>query len=1617
MPIPEKGDAPMNKKRIRQMNGSLLRRLTTQPAVRCLAARRGWLTELLEEQNYMQRFAPLYQGRRLCCGDVLALCRGELDVLSPEPEEGWLLFAYEFARRGLFPEPEFEQRRQIHGAGATFFLALLQVLLDAERAILPADPLWQLELLEEAEVADSPYQDSYRLFLRSYRREFVYEMMRLGLEVTPYRTLEHIAGVHHVALSVARDLKRSGVPIDLALVSGSAAGHDIGKFGCRPGERVPYLHYYYTDLWFRRRHMEDIGYVAANHSVWDLELEYLSAESLVLIYADFRVKQERGADGREVTRISTLSEAFDVILHKLDNVTSAKRTRYTFVYAKLQDFQRYMEQMGVDLTLSGQPRERERMKDVALLSQQEAVEALRRLGVEHNIALMHRLTSQRSFAGLLELAQGETDWRRLRAYLGVFESYSVYLSTPQKVQTLAFLYELLMHREGDIRRQAAALMGEIIGRFHAGYVKEKPADRPPDSRAVTDLDQWRLYLDKILYPDHKLMQQHKRWINFTLKMVVNSLLDKCEPERQEEFLAVLLRCYRRPEQLDDEIAFQLLETATALPLAVCTDRQRYDLLDFAETLAKREALTVRVGAVLLLGYLRTFVSAHDIIHHALRAVRCGDSRSLELLRELMLRELTGGGGPLLLDEEAVSEIFLDNLKTATPWVVKEGNIRLLSDYARSGGGQLLHIATHFSNLIKVSDRVTVRHTAGAALLAIAPLLTVDQRNEVAVELSRGLEIGQQEFSKYIPEYLGRFCLWLPPAQLEEVLRDLGGYLCSSNGRVVAGGLDTVGVIYESYDTYRIRFPQEDSAYRRRRERLLGMLLKGLAGFRGEVRQEAMFVLGRFVFGSDVLGRHEKRRAFLLTLKKILALMGEEGRDELTFYYRAAMLGRIYRFITEQEVLHGGFHFEQPRPVAFFPGTFDPFTLSHKGIVRAIRDLGFEVMLAIDEFSWSKKTQPHRIRRRIASISVADEFYVHIFPENFPVNIANPENLSALREAFPGRAVSIVVGSDVVMHASSYRKAPEPGSIHGFDHVIFRRSGPEGEAGGCDLGCIAGRIVELTLPTHLEDISSTRIREAIDRGRDISNLIDPVAQEFIYRHGLYLREPQDKPLLRAADMVFVRDLRVTDEVEQLLGRSVLSGQVDGGALCQTLRDLGDHLYLLRRGEEGSVLGFAGFQCLEPHHLFSRLGSTALSGFVRQQAGGRCLVISGIWVPRGPEQMDLCQQLLTEVLTLALRQEYTYALFCPAEGMIPACVREVLTLQGFVGTPVAGETRELLAVDMRRPIVLTRNMDTTIKAPLAENPRVLAALGGAHRRLQRALTGLYPGCLVLSMSASVIHHRLLHRITACNGVPPIPTEPRVLGDCICVPFGKILRGMAVPNTVTKTLHTDKVYEPDLSRFSIEAYPNYSPLADQARTIHAFGRPVILVDDMLHDGKRIRRVAPLLEGNGTPIRQVLVGYLTGMGRDIMEELGYPVDSIYYLPNLRMRFVESTLYPFIGGDTVRRAESMAGGAQPAVNRIFPYAAPDFTEDCADGSTYQLSLCCLENARDILLTLETEYRALFARNLTLSRLGEAVILPLCPDKGSCMAYDLNRAASTYLDNDLEMLRRLKASVKIVIGE
>ena len=61
-----------------------------------------------------------------------------------------------------------------------------------------------------------------------------------------------------------------------------------------------------------------------------------------------------------------------------------------------------------------------------------------------------------------------------------------------------------------------------------------------------------------------------------------------------------------------------------------------------------------------------------------------------------------------------------------------------------------------------------------------------------------------------------------------------------------------------------------------------------------------------------------------------------------------------------------------------------------------------------------------IRRQIISMSVAGEPDVFLFADDFPVNIANPEDLKHLKELFPEKDLYIVVGSDVIINASSLK---------------------------------------------------------------------------------------------------------------------------------------------------------------------------------------------------------------------------------------------------------------------------------------------------------------------------------------------------------------------------------------------------------------------------------------------------------------------------------------------------------------------------------------------------------------------------------------------------------------------
>ena len=1520
------------------------------------------------------------------CRDVLALLQPALGV-PPQKAQPWLLALYQHLADQRFPDEARGHPRRPFSPEEALYLALLDLALQHRPD--PFDPLMDLLPLPPESLDHSPTAADYQRFLQAAQEEHILALFTLGRELMPFDPAAHTIGVHNVALHTAILARQAGLPVDLPLVRAAAFGHDLGKFGCRGAEaqRIPYLHYYYTWQWFREHGLESIGHISANHSTWDLECENLPMESLLLIYADFRVRGQRDENGREHMAIYTLDQARDLIFSKLADMTPAKQRRYETVYRKLRDFEHYLRAHGVPTDLEEDQLRPVTHTDPALLFPEGALERLRDLTFANSIRLMATVAASEPFAQLLERAKGAKNTQSIRTYLHLLEEYNTYMTASNRRKTLALLYELLMHPEGDVRRKAGQIMGQILANSEIQPQKERPASASEMPPAMVELLEeavslWEHYILQCLHPDRKVAAKHAQRIANSLKVICRSLFQHCTREEAQP-LTPLLRQLWQAEGAREQ--FILADALCQVPLAWLP----------AEVLPPTAAA---LGRMLQAGQDSLALAALCCLEQ-LRLQRPEDGAAAAappagaafLALEGMRRRVLGL--PMEeIDGQAVSDLYLSDLKNAVPWLVKLVQVDLLTHHAQQHPEAAFHTAMHLSNLLSLSEHLPVREHAGKQLLSLCPHLTVAQVNEIAIDLLRELESGQDQISRFIPPYAGPILCLLPEREFQEALDLLDRLARGPSVAPARAAFYTLGEVLKALPA------QANSAARR----VLGCLMTGVSHYREVIHRTALLVLCREVFGSPALSLERKGDFFLLLHKKLLTILSEPRGEDLTFFSQAAMLNHLYRFLVQHEVQVGPFAFPPPKPAAFFPGTFDPFSLSHKGIVQEIRDLGMEVYLAIDEFSWSKKAQPSLVRRQIVSMSVADEFDVYLFPHDIPVNLATPEDLDRLREVFSGRELYLAVGSDVVANASSYKAAPVPGSVHSMNHIVFRRSSDaEGREIDADLGCISGRIIQLQLPTHLEDISSTRIRENIDLGRDISTLIDPVVQDFIYRNSLYLREPQYKRILRAGDLEFSHISQPDRHLWEELTEVPLQGREQPPEI-----DPRDGLCILRdAGSRPRVLGFLTLRTVNSGGLYEALGDTELADYVRKHTAGRVQLLTGLYTARGSSgSYDVGQLLMTEALSRSLGADCSYAVW---HATASEETLDLLERQGFVPAELPS-AKPLLLVDMRSPSVLLQNIPTTLKEPFSSDRTVLAAVRAAHCRMQRALTGLYPGSLILSLNAEVIYHRLVRKIVDLNGVPAEPTVPRVLGPKMCVPFGKILRGNAIPNTVTKTIHTDKVFARDLTSFDIENFPGYAPLESQIRTIHSFRRPVILVDDLLHSGNRIRALDPLFRQEGVVIDRVLVGLLSGRGRDLMAAKGRSVDSVYFIPNMRSWFVESTMYPFIGGDTVGHEEPSVPGLTPAVNLILPYAFPRFYRECGREAVFRFSCACLENARDILLALETTFRERYARNLPLSRLSEAVILPLSPDKGSCMHYDPSLPASVFLQNDLEMLLRMR---------
>ncbi len=1623
-----------------QILAEIERELLNRSFLKNVHISRKFVVDIIGDDGFRDELSALIHQNKFHCFDVYALMHLFFDSVDPSMDrDAWLKYCYYYSLNFSFPEALPFVLVEDKKAVAEIFLRVLRIISGIQRK--SKDNTWQslypIELLSDLEIEALEDKTEYLAFKRAYVHDFVYEMMKLNQEVIGYTTLDHICGVHHLAMKTARQLKAAGYPIDLGRVSGAAIGHDIGKFGCKPDEmnRVAYYHYFYTGEWFERRHIVYIRNVAINHSTWDLELDALPIESLILIHSDFRVKAER-VNNKSVMMFFNIKDSFEVILNKLDNVDAAKENRYRRVYGKLRDFESFLTDLGIE-TMEDQNYERKSdclstkiRKYFTLVQGEEITQNVIFSSIEHNIELLYRLRDEASLNKLLEPVRNSRDLTRLRGYISILEEYYNYLTQKQKQIMINFLYEKLVLPEEDIRKQCAELIGTVIASYDEEIRKEIPPSIALESSALDTISLLKQTIEKVLNPENKIIDRHKKYISYSVRDMLDAYFKHLKGKEQRLQSIALTVDFFVKYRNHEQIQFYLIKAARILPFIEFNQSQKSTIMNFVSNLLTDEDNKLRLRAYNLIYSILPYIDKNLLEEaHVMRVLprfptplkdpaenyarfklaehlKC-EPDHLEKFRIICQDDL-----------QFTSSIFLSNLKSATIDVAKRFQIELLMrntllyDYENC-----FYMAMHLCNLLKVSALESVRNTAGRMLLQLVPHLNFEQKNDIAVELIRALEMESFEFTKYIPPYLGKIILQVKPKELDEIIESFERKMSTNNSKLIALIEKTIGYAITEYADYRYAFKDTTESHINRVLRLFGVLFNGFVHGSSYVNQMAFSVIAKDVLSDPSLSLKKKEYLYRTTIKKVMSLMtNTDEADELIFYNNTASLKYINNFISEYNHVVGPIFPPSNKRIAFFPGAFDPFTLSHKQIANDIKNKGFEVLLYVDEFSWSKRTQPNLIRRNIIKKSIASEIDIYQFPRDISINIANDKDLKILKDLFPDSEVYIVVGSDVILNASAYR-ADQMGIINEIPHIVYERFDPlitenDKQALNEKFAKLHPASLRFTLPKDYEHISSTLIRDSIDEKRDISTLIEPLAQNYIYEKGLYQREPMYKSMMMTKSIYF----EIFDVISASLMTEILA--LAGGDVSEVtarIQRFSDHpsakIYVLRSLEKNCEIVSVSFshwlRAIDIHREFS---DENIIKYIRTHSIGRILVIDGILKRKVSDVKNVDQIMLTESLAHALSRDYTYCVFKEGiKSQVGKDLIEVLSNQGFENITSTTTNESIYVVNMTAPCTLNLDLDVMFKEPYRYLPEVVAAMVKSRTQLQKSLTKLYPGNLVLNFDRVMIYENLIKKVCEENHMPSTPLVPKKVGKSMCVPFGAVFKRWLLPNTVTKTLHAEKYFSTDLLSHQIMEYPYYLDVENQIKMLKSFDRPVILVDDLLNKGYRVKALEPYFKKYDVEIQKFIVGIMSGNGKEVAESMNIKVDSAYFIPKIKVWFYESKLYPFIDGDAVWRGSIPDSNLINSVNLILPYSPVSYVVDASKESIYNLSETALINAIEIMAAVEIAYEKQNDRLLTIDRLGEVLNTPRYPDKGKNIFYSDNVKPSEYIKDDLEQLRKLKS--------
>ncbi|QSX07047.1 hypothetical protein JYG23_06580 [Sedimentibacter sp. zth1] len=1596
----------MNKISLTKLHEEILKKLTNKEFINRINVTEEKMQSSLLNRTFITKLSFIISKNNITCVDIRELVSVIYSLMDLSFANIELDYIYQFILNKSFPNLVSTKLDPKYDNAVLIYLELLKTtFIYLEKLDESAEESFNSSILCD-EICDASGEE-YNQFVKVYKNNYIYELILLNHELTKNDVISNINGILNICKNLCNVLKSLNIEVNTGNLYATIIGQYLGELALINCDNIENENFY-INYWFEKYKLYNIGNISINKDLPDLMKKHIPIESQILIYSKFRLSCKN-----DLAVIKSVSEC-DEVLSNISNKDLQNNIRI-----KIHDFEGFLSSCGINIDSLDFDGTIISEKYVALLTGNDIVKYVKNISLSNNAKIMIILNDSKKFNDILESMKICNSKETVKMYLNVFNEYAIYLDKDKRKELIILSYYLIKNTDGEIKEISANLLGKMIALFEF-YNINKDLVEIKHRLSYTLFDK---YIKLMLFDDKsdndELVFCFRNFIkSFISNLKVIEINDKREylqcmlnyldkvNDNQSSSLMLLLVLQSIDLKLFSKYQLKLIFDYVYYYIDKCNDELRLVLLNFIYYALKQnvvlsdcyEKIIIHIDKITD----KTNVSINYLKYNIKLLIDYSDSIQVEY------------NNFMSENRKNISEIFLKNLKSATYWLEKIINIDFLIDAIKDAHEVvLLHVAAHLCNLVKVSAKEIVRNKAGKVLLSIGTYLSIDQRNEISVELLKGLEINELDFSKYIPYYLGRFSLLLHPKELDELIEEINTLYNESNPNVSSLALQTLGFILQYYSEYKVNFDESVSDYNQRLLKVLGIITSGLINSSEHVRNYTISLIGSQIFDSDVLSYIDKKVIFDYIIKKVLNLL-KLSDDNRFIFSSAVSFNYIYQFIINYSLKYGNLEIISNNKVAFFSNIFNPFSLEHKKIIKEITDLGYDVYLSMDEFSWKKNLQSFDIRKEIIRMSIADEFNVFIFPSDISINILNIDDLKLLSKILNSTEFKIVIDSDTLVENCQNKIKSNRNTFINYEYLIYRNENNDKnyiDEYNDIKKKIKGRYIELQTVYHVQNEIVNNIN--ILRNNANSNYVSTNVLKYIQDKCLYKRENINKKPVsqRTFNVEIINDLskNIVDEI----GRYIFMYTDLYENIGEELSSKNISLLVIRENNTSNkLIGFSAFHHISLKDLFSEFRNVDIANYVRKNTSGKIIIIDGLYSNPSTSVNNLEQILLIETLSYCLKNDFTYALYYNTLlNYNSKKIYEELELHGFSKLEVGDFKKDIYAVDMKFPVCLTLDIENFIKEPLMLNEEIKETVKQSRKKLQKFLTKLYPNSLVLSFDVNMLNSALVEQICNSNNVETIENG-KGIGDYICVPYGNILKGKYIPNTATKSLHVEKYYNYDMRNFNVLESPSYASIERQIDTIKSFNRPIILADDILHYGNEIKGIDKILKSKNINVEKIIVAILSSSGKDLMDMQDRKVEYAYFIPNLRLWLKESMLYPFIGGYTVKCFESLENNLIPSINHILPYVTPSFMDGASKDVIYNLSMLCLQNTKNIFEKIEYEYEKVFEKNLVLRNVSEIIKSPRFPIKGYNMSYDLNKKVSSYIDNDIQNLIRIEKVIK-----